>query len=343
MDTAMRAAGMAETSDPTVDPSRDVELGQLYSRRSEAGSRVSLPGPHQRTVSTATNRQRPSSTNGTHTPQPLDSEKPPGEEEDTIEESAHEGWNFEHPCWPHLNPHVPVGSPLYESTRIIRISRDATVAGDLAPTFSVLYPEILEPLLPEHRFRDLVAHINEEHLRIFDPYRGQRWLDLGLGVLTGFLWDDLRLGGIKKELAKLERWIEDWNRTHGQPPEFRIIPLQRTAYMSIDIQVPDPQIGPDTEPTEVDTRSIAGSQAARSSRTMSLGKSSAGRSQSRAKSEYSGSVGHPTDDAPYGAYPVVPPIPGKYLQEAQRQVSKQSQTGPKSPRLASPTTVGTQD
>ena len=43
-----------------------------------------------------------------------------------------------------------------------------------------------------------------------------------LGLVTGWLWDDLGQTGVKKSLARLEQWLEDWNQTYGQPPEFRI-------------------------------------------------------------------------------------------------------------------------
>ncbi len=56
-----------------------------------------------------------------------------------------EEWGPQHPCYPHLNPHVPVDSHEYVTTRIIRIRRDWLLEGDLAPTFSNLYPEILDP------------------------------------------------------------------------------------------------------------------------------------------------------------------------------------------------------
>ena len=344
MDIAARAAGIAEINDPTTDAppqevSRDVELGTYHSRKSDNHSRVSLPLSHQRSFSISS-KYRASSISGTHQTAYA------AEQQDTTagaEEGEHEQghtdtlWDSSHPCWPHLNVHVPLNSPLYGSTRIIRIKRDWTVAGDLAPTFSLLYPEILEPLMPETRFRELIAHINEELVRIFNPYSARAWLDAGLGLVTGWLWDDLGLTGAKRELAKVEKWLEDWNQRYGQTPEFKVISLRRTAYLSLDIQVPDPQIGPDVDPTEADARSLAGSNAVKSSQTYSFKKAGGvARSPSNARSDYAASsVGRPTDDRAYGAYPIVPPIPGKYLEEAQQNVSLQAQSSPRSPDMAS--------
>ncbi|KAI5300155.1 hypothetical protein KEM55_009110, partial [Ascosphaera atra] len=70
-----------------------------------------------------------------------------------VEQSEEMPWGPFHPCFPHLNPHVSLGSPEFENTRVIRIPRDYMVMGDIAPVFSNLYPEILDPLLPESDFR----------------------------------------------------------------------------------------------------------------------------------------------------------------------------------------------
>ncbi|KAK1832287.1 Golgin subfamily A member 7/ERF4 family-domain-containing protein [Podospora conica] len=157
-----------------------------------------------------------------------------------------EEWGPQHPCYPHLNPHVPVDSPEYTSTRIIRIRRDWLLEGDLAPTFSNLYPEILDPAgVSEAEFRRVVDKLNGELVPGFSPYHWRNVVDGVLGLATGWVWDDLGLTGIKGRLRGLERWIEEWNeemaRAYGEveggvPP--RIVPLKRTGYMTI----PDPEI-----------------------------------------------------------------------------------------------------
>lgn len=152
-----------------------------------------------------------------------------------------EEWGPQHPCYPHLNPHVPTDSPEYVNTRIIRIKRDWLIQGDLAPTFSNMYPEILDPAgLSEVEFRRVIDKLNSELIVIYDPYSFRNIMDGMLGLLTGWLWDDFGLTNAKSRLARLERWIERWNKemekTTGAddnvtPP--KIIPLRQTAYMTV--------------------------------------------------------------------------------------------------------------
>ncbi|KAL8303661.1 hypothetical protein RB597_004915 [Gaeumannomyces tritici] len=168
------------------------------------------------------------------------------------EAGAGEEWGPQHPCFPHLNPHVPVESPEYVNTRIIRIRRDWLLEGDLAPTFSNLYPEILDPAgLTEQEFRRVVDKLNSELVPIFNPYSWRNIVDGVLGVATGWLWEDFGLTGAKMRLSKLERWIEQWNedmeKTVGSDEAGiapKIMPLRQTAYMTLDIQIGDPEIAP---------------------------------------------------------------------------------------------------
>jgi hypothetical protein len=161
-----------------------------------------------------------------------------GEDVDPNEEE----WGPQHPCFPHMNPHVPVESPEYTSTRIIRIQRDWMVQGDLAPTFSNLYPEILDPAgLSEHEFRKIISKVNSELIAVFNPYGLRNVLDGILGVATGWLWDDLGLTAVKSRLNSLETWIENWNKEmetksansedSSIPP--KLISLRRTGYMTV--------------------------------------------------------------------------------------------------------------
>lgn len=152
-------------------------------------------------------------------------------------------WGPAHPCYPHLNPHVLVGSNEYLTTRVIRIRRDWMVKGDLAPTFSNLYPEILDPLLPEQEFRRVIAYVNEELVKAFDPFSLRNWFDGAMGLLTGWFWEDLGAPGIKGHLKRVEAWLENWNREVGAKDGVHIWSLRQTAYMSLDIQIPDPKVG----------------------------------------------------------------------------------------------------
>ncbi|KAI9679076.1 MAG: hypothetical protein M1829_001746 [Trizodia sp. TS-e1964] len=154
---------------------------------------------------------------------------------------AEPDWGPGHPCFPHRNPHVSLASPLYTSTRIIRIKRDWLMAGDLAPTFSNIYPEVLDPHVPEEQFRSIIKRLNEELTRAFSPWTWRAWVDAILGLITLWLWDDLGLTGTKAMLRKTEAWLEELNRGFGEK-DVRIIPLRRTGYMTLDIQIPDPHL-----------------------------------------------------------------------------------------------------
>jgi hypothetical protein len=160
--------------------------------------------------------------------------------QETAEELA---WGPAHPCYPHLNPHVPLRSNEFLTTRVIRVRRDWMIRGDLAPAFSNLYPEILDPLLSEQEFRKVIAYVNGELVKAFNPFSLRSWLDGAVGLLTGWFWEDLGATAIKGHLARVEAWIDAWNREVGAKDGVRIWSLRRTAYMSLDIQIPDPKVG----------------------------------------------------------------------------------------------------
>ncbi|QPH01535.1 hypothetical protein C2857_005738 [Epichloe festucae Fl1] len=169
-----------------------------------------------------------------------------------VQPDAGEEWGPQHPCYPHLNPHVPVDSMEYATTRIIRVKRDWLIAGDLAPTFSNLYPEILDPAgVSEQEFRRIVDKLNGELIPVFDPFSFRNMLDSVLGLVTGWLWDDFGLTAAKSRLNNLEKWIERWNQEMEKtmaseegvvPP--KLISLRQTGYLNLDIQIPDPEIAP---------------------------------------------------------------------------------------------------
>jgi hypothetical protein len=153
-----------------------------------------------------------------------------------------EEWGPQHPCFPHMNPHVPLSSPLYQTTRIIRIRRDWMLEGDLAPTFSNLYPEILDPAgVSEQDFRTLVEKINNELIFAFSPWSVRNIVDGIMGLLTGWVWDDLGFTGVKSRLKNVERYLEDWNgemerkSKEGPGSAPQIVPLRRTGYMNVSL------------------------------------------------------------------------------------------------------------
>lgn len=162
---------------------------------------------------------------------------------DDVQADLGEEWGPQHPCYPHLNPHVPVDSVEYATTRIIRVRRDWLMHGDLAPAFSNLYPEILDPAgVSEPEFRRIIEKLNGELAPAFDPYSLRNVADSVLGVVTGWLWEDLGLTAVKKRLAALEKWIENWNTEMEKTMSHeegliapRIISLRQTGYMTVSL------------------------------------------------------------------------------------------------------------
>lgn len=146
------------------------------------------------------------------------------------------------------------------ATRVIRIRRDWMIKGDLAPTFSNLYPEILDPLLSEQEFRRVISTVNDGIVKAFDPYSFRNWFDGAIGLLTGWVWDDLNAPATKSQLQHVEAWLETWNREVGAKDGVHIWSLRRTAYMSLDIQIPDPKVGivPSEAPSASNTRPSTG-------------------------------------------------------------------------------------
>lgn len=160
---------------------------------------------------------------------------------DDIQPDAAGEWGPQHPCYPHLNPHVPIDSAEYVTTRIIRIRRDWLLEGDLAPTFSNLYPEILDPAgLSEHEFRRIIEKLNGELIPAFNPFTFRNILDSVLGLVTGWVWDDFGLTAIKSRLNNLEKWIAQWNLEMEKTMSAedgtmapKLVSLRRTGYMSV--------------------------------------------------------------------------------------------------------------
>lgn len=120
-------------------------------------------------------------------------------------------------------------------------------AGDLAPTFSNIYPEILDPWVSEQDFRILIQTVNDGLIKAFKPGGWRAWVDTVLGVATGWLWEDFGAAAVKREVRNVEGFIEDWNGgREGRNGEegVKLVPLRRTGYLSLDIQIPDPHVGP---------------------------------------------------------------------------------------------------
>lgn len=167
-----------------------------------------------------------------------------GEAEDDI------AWGPQHPCFPHPNPHVPLDSPEYTVTRIIRVQRDWLVAGDLYPAYQNLYPEILMGYISEDEFRSIIEMTNRLLREAFDPWAASNWVDAILGVVTGFLWDNTGLTSAKRKVGHVEEWVDRWNREAArQGKEARLVGPRQTGFLSLDVQIPDPFID---EPVLID-------------------------------------------------------------------------------------------
>ncbi|KAF2114785.1 Golgin subfamily A member 7/ERF4 family-domain-containing protein [Lophiotrema nucula] len=205
----------------------DLEAGGARHTKSGA-SRISLP--HSRPASMHSQRLGTASAQG---------------DADGDDESDYP-WGPSHPCFPHQNPHVPLNSVLYETTRIIRIKRDWMIRGDLAPTFANLYPEILDPAISEDDFRQIIKKVNDSLIKAFDPTTFRAWFDVIMGVATFWIYDDLGFPAVKSECAALEKWLDDWNKNIGFKEGVKMIPLRRTGYLTLDIQIPDPHVGLET-------------------------------------------------------------------------------------------------
>ncbi|KAF8245158.1 hypothetical protein K440DRAFT_528356, partial [Wilcoxina mikolae CBS 423.85] len=148
--------------------------------------------------------------------------------------SEDEEWNSTHPCFPHRNPHVPPTSPEYESTRIIRVARDYMYSGDLSPAFSNIYPEILQDLLSEERFRDVIRRVNSELYAAHSPWGVWNILEGFVGMLTLWVYEDVFGTFAKRRIQRLERYVEEVNgELEREGLGVKIIPLRRTGYLNV--------------------------------------------------------------------------------------------------------------
>ena len=138
-------------------------------------------------------------------------------------------------------------------------------AGDLYPQYSSLFPELLmEAGIGEEKFRECIARINRVLMEVYMPAgvsgvlkaqngqnagnisgnsSGRNFLDGVLGLLTGWVWDDTGLLGIKSGVERVEGVICAFNKElEHEGKDARWITLKGTAYLSLDIQIPTPQI-----------------------------------------------------------------------------------------------------
>ncbi|KAF1822928.1 uncharacterized protein K489DRAFT_380321 [Dissoconium aciculare CBS 342.82] len=167
---------------------------------------------------------------------------PPDAGEETDGEFQFE-WGPTHPCFPHPNPHCAPASAEAITTRVIRVRRDWLAHGDLYPVYANLYPEILDPLVSDAEFRQVIATINDLSKRIFEPATSAVWADALLGLVTGYLWDDLGFTEARRAEKKLEQFVQRWNSERAREgKEVRVVQPRRTGFMNLDFVIPDPGI-----------------------------------------------------------------------------------------------------
>jgi hypothetical protein len=115
--------------------------------------------------------------------------------------------------------------------------------GDLAPTFSGLYPEILADAgLGEGEFRRVVEDVNSQLIPTFNPYNWRNILDAVLGLVTGWIWDDLGFTYAKSKLKKVEeslmRWNEEIEKQAAGGMGAKFVPLRRSGYLTVCLFFP---------------------------------------------------------------------------------------------------------
>ncbi|KAM3417316.1 hypothetical protein BST61_g5568 [Cercospora zeina] len=184
-------------------------------------------------------------------------------ESDVEEEDDEFEWGPQHPCFPHPNAHCAPQSQEFEETRVVRVKRDYLISGDLYPQFANLYPEILDPLVTDDEFRDLILHVNAILLNAFSPYTVRAWADAILGVATGYFWDDLGFTCARAGERTLEGWIEMWNEARQKEGrQVKLIGPRTTGFMSLDFVIPDPgiDIAADSDDEEEEVDVVAGEQ-----------------------------------------------------------------------------------
>ncbi|KAF8463670.1 Golgin subfamily A member 7/ERF4 family-domain-containing protein [Kalaharituber pfeilii] len=155
------------------------------------------------------------------------------------EEEEEDDWDHTHPCFPHPNPHVPLDSQLYQTTKVIRIPRDYMINGDNTPAYSIVYPVILDPYVTEEQFRKIIDTVNEKLRLAFDPWNKWNWIDAAVGLTTLWFWEEIFPTYVKRRLREVELVLDQWNQTLAEQGA-KLIALRRTGYISLDIQIPDP-------------------------------------------------------------------------------------------------------
>lgn len=251
MDAFNRLTGHQETDETATskpanfpEPPPIPDDNQLHPQLTHRASRASLPLNRQasrRSIhSSVTNRAHENLASST---QPASSVRRSGETGQTEGTEDDFEWGPNHPCFPHPNPHCSPTSEEAKQTRVIRVRRDWLSTGDTYPAYANLYPEILDPMVPESDFRFLISNINTRIEESFSAFTIRAFVDFVLGVLTGFLWDDTGFSGAKTGQKGLERFVDNWNAQKAREgQDVKLVHPRRTGFMALDFIIPDPGI-----------------------------------------------------------------------------------------------------
>lgn len=258
METFTRVTGHTEIGEsapsrpanfPEPPPIPDSEH-QLSHRASRASLPLNRQRSHRSIHSSKTNRQHD---NVASSEPAASSVRRSGETGVTGSSDDDFEWGPNHPCFPHPNPHCSPTSEEAKDTRVIRVRRDWLLTGDLYPAYANLYPEILDPVVSENDFRSLISNINSRIEAAFNPFTFRAFVDFWLGVLTGFIWDDIGYTAAKQGQKSLERCVDEFNAQKAREGvEVKLVQPRITGFTALDFIIPDPGIdlAPDEEMTE---------------------------------------------------------------------------------------------
>ncbi|OLL27002.1 Ras modification protein ERF4 [Neolecta irregularis DAH-3] len=139
----------------------------------------------------------------------------------------------------HPNPHVAPGAA--RSTKVVRIERVYTLHGDICPHFSTTFPNYLAHYITEEQFLHLVETINRILQEAHNPFSPWNIAENIAAILTIFTSEWFWPSRLRSKLKALEGFIQTQNKEVFNPKGLRIISLRRTAYLTVDIEIPAPK------------------------------------------------------------------------------------------------------
>lgn len=179
------------------------------------------------------------------------------------------------------NCHAPRDSGLYRSTRVVRIPRQFDVAkfADLVPQFSTFVPgdepaairgdgdhvfvaagefdasvfgqTSATPLVPHwvsaSELTDIVTRVNAYLNRTASPLQRLTWLDNALDFFSATLYsrlftNNVRNTHMKRTIGELEKYVDSVNNMLAKrDPRLALVSPVKSAFLSLDFQIPNPE------------------------------------------------------------------------------------------------------